>query len=289
MKNSQPIPLISSTRLNVLCCTLLLLILSGHKLLAAEITPKQATAQPSLAELRQEAIRKKASETLDNKTQHSLGLQTRQLQEQDNAIYNELRDEEELSTADIGMLWEAAVERSGTIRYAIEKLSRKDATGQPVGKDNFSKKIVNNLIHLSGVAGSMWTGTPAGLIGSNLVQNIVTDNTDPSLNFVTDADMVILAKEVEKLQSQVIDGYYHYRHAKEQLKVSGDALQTLSKQYSTLTLPDRQSAFLPLLDSVYTNLKASHKQIEGEFEASKVALSLLVGADALAALEKTES
>jgi hypothetical protein len=257
--------------------------------LAAEITPKQATAQPSLAELRQEAIRKKASETLDNKTQHSLGLQTRQLQEQDNAIYNELRDEEELSTADIGMLWEAAVERSGTIRYAIEKLSRKDATGQPVGKDNFSKKIVNNLIHLSGVAGSMWTGTPAGLIGSNLVQNIVTDNTDPSLNFVTDADMVILAKEVEKLQSQVIDGYYHCRHAKEQLKVSGDALQTLSKQYSTLTLPDRQSAFLPLLDSVYTNLKASHKQIEGEFEASKVALSLLVGADALAALEKTES
>lgn len=248
----------------------------------------QKTATSTLDQAGLKAI-EEASRKLDPETRNSMNRLSEALRQQDKAIYNELRDDEELSVTDIGMLWEAAVERSGTIRYAIEKLSRKDATGKPVDNDNFSKRVVQNLVHLGGVAGTMWTGTPAGLIGSNMVQNILSGNPqDSALSQVTDADMVLLAKEVEALQSELITLYYNYRHAKERLTLAREASSTIAKYYDHTSRMENTTseALQPLIQSIYDNSKQDEQSAQHAYNSTKSALTLVVGPDAVAVLDQ---
>ena len=206
---------------------------------------------------------------------------------EDRAIYSELRDDEENALSDIGMLWQAAVERSGTIRYAIEKLSRRDATGKPLAEDSFSKRMLQNLVHLSGVAGSMWTGTPASLIGANMIQDIMSGNPQESaLSRVTDADMVILAKEVESLQTDLIRLYYQYEHAKERLTLAEEANSTITRYYDHATKSDKSElsqSLQPLMQTLYESTRQDTQNAQQTYNSAKTALSLVVGPDALAA------
>jgi|GEM_PF-1674062 len=230
-----------------------------------------------------------AARSLDPETRTSMNRVSEAIHQEDRAIYNEVRDDEELSMSEIGMLWEAAVERSGTIRYAIEKLSRRDATGKPVDNDSFSKRVVQNLVQLGGVAGSMWTGTPAGMIGSNMVQDIMSGNPQESaLSRVTDADMVILAKEVEALQSQLITVYYNYRNAKERLSLAEQASSAIAKYYAHTgqTENTTNEALQPLIQSIYDNAKQDEQSAQQAFNSSRSALALMVGPDAVAALDQ---
>jgi hypothetical protein len=200
-----------------------------------------------------------------------------------------LRDDEELAVTDIGMLWEAAVERSGTIRYAIEKLSRRDATGKPLEGDSFSKRMVSSLVHLGGVAGSMWSQSPAGMIGSNMVQDLMSGSPDESvLSRVTDADMVILAKEVEALQSNLLELYYNYRHAQERLALSRESRATIGKYYDHATAEgsNTDESLQPLVQSIYDSAKQDEQNAQQAYNSSRTALALLVGPEAVAVLEQ---
>lgn len=239
-----------------------------------------------------EATRKSITEAalkLDLETRKQLNQAADNIQREDQGIYNEVRDAEELALADIGMLWEAAVERSGTIRYAIEKLSRRDATGKPVEADNFSKRMIGSLVHLGGVAGSMWTGTPAGLIGSGMIQDMMAGSpTDPALSRVTDADMVILAKEVEELQSQLITLYYDYKHATERLTLAKEALQVVERHGEKAGNSNSTAeALKPLMQSLVESSKQEVQNAEQNYNSCRVALSGLVGPAAITALEQS--
>jgi len=232
------------------------------------------------------------AQKLNPQTRLELNRLTESLHAEDKAVNNELRDDEELSFTDIGMLWEAAVERSGTIRYAIEKLSRRDATGKPVDNDSFTKRVVQNMVHLGGVAGSMWTGSPAGMIGSNMVQDLISGSPqDSALSRVTDADMVILAKEVEALQAQLIEQYYTYRQAQERLTMSREASVTIEKYYehASRTSNSTTDTLQPLMQSMLDNAKQEEQNAIQNYNSSRSALSMVVGPDAIAALDQTRS
>lgn len=248
---------------------------------------------PVLNEETKKAIEQSAQK-LDPDTRNALNRLSDSLHLEDKAVNNELRDDEELAITDIGMLWEAAVERSGTIRYAIEKLSRRDATGKPVDNDSFTKRVVQNMVHLGGVAGTMWTGTPAGLIGSNMVQDLISGNPqDSAISRVTDADMVILAKEVEALQSQLIEKYYTYRQAQERLTMAREASATIGKYYDhSLKTPNTSSSaesLQPLMQSMLDTTQQEEQNAIQAFNSSRSALSLVVGPDAIAALDQTRN
>lgn len=258
-------------------------------------SPKKASLTAKRAPVLDEEARKTleaAIQKLDPQAQNSLQKLADALHEEDRTVYNELREEEESSFSNIGMLWEAAVERSSTIRYAIEKLSRRDATGKPVANDSFSKRMVASLVSLGGVAGTMWTGTPAGMIGSNMVQQLMSGNPQDSvLSRVTDADMVILAKEVENLQAKLIEVYYNYQHSKERLALTREASSTISKYYdhaieSTSTQDSASSALQPLMQSIYDSTKQDEQNSQQAYNSARTELTLLVGKEALAALDQ---
>lgn len=253
------------------------------------VSPKEA--KPVLDEATRKSI-ETASAKLDLDTRKNLNVLADSMREQDRVIYNEIRDEEELSMTDIGMLWEAAVERSGTTRYAIEKLSRRDATGKPLESDNFSKRMLGNLVHLGGVAGSMWTGTPAGLIGSGMIQDIMTGSPqDSALSRVTDADMVLLAKQVEELQNQLIHLYYSYKHAREKLALAQEAQNTINKyadHADSLPANTQSDSLKPLMQSLAESARQDVQNAQQALSSSRSALSGLVGQEAIAALEQTK-
>jgi hypothetical protein len=182
--------------------------------------PQPTPEQPSIQAL---------LESLNPTAQEDVHQLATAIQGAHRGIGQTIRDEEEEALADIAMLWEAAVSRSGTIRFAIEKLSRKDATGEPVEATGFTKRMVNSIIRLGGVAGSMWTGTPAGVLGGSAIQQAINgDPTHSALNRVTDADMLILAKEVEALQSDMINRYYEYTHAADQWQLAQQAKRDMA-------------------------------------------------------------
>ncbi len=239
---------------------------------------------------------------------------TQGLHREHQAIFNELRDDEELALNDITMLWQAAIERSGSIRFAIEKLSRRSATGQPVDQVSFTKRLFQNLTQLTGTAASIWTGTPAGVLGGGLVQDLM--DGDPSVSAmsrVTDADMLILAKEVERLQTSVIEAYYSYRHKEAQWKLARESKHNLGKYYAeqyalstpevistdpagspeeiatASNTPNINDALQPVLDALYNSILLQEENAHRHYISARDHLGLLVGGDALVALEKTRS
>lgn len=262
---------------------------SGTQTASVKKSVAKKEAKPVLDEATRKSI-ETASVKLDLDTRKSLNILADNLHEQDRSIYNEIRDEEDLSLADIGMLWQAAVTRSGTTRYAIEKLSRRDATGKPVEGDNFSKRMLGSIVHLGGVAGSMWTGTPAGLIGSGMIQDIMAGSPqDSPLARVTDADMVLLAKQVEELQTQLIQLYYGYKHAKEKLALAQEAQSTINKycdHAETLASSGQSDALKPLMQSLVESARQDVQNAQQNLNSSRTALSGLVGPEAIAALEQ---
>lgn len=204
------------------------------------------------------------------------------------AISHELRDDEEVVVKDIAMLWQGAVEQSGSIRYAIEKLSRRDATGQPVENDGMLKTIAKGAVRMVGAGASMMTGTPSGVIGGNMIEDLLLSNPiDSAYSRVTDADMVILAKEVESLQSHVITLYYKYRHRKQQLALAQEATLALSRYYDELA---NRKDVNPVLLTAMTSLLESAKQDEREarqaFLNVRSELAFTAGETAVTAMEQ---
>ncbi|MBK8190893.1 MAG: hypothetical protein IPK79_10640 [Vampirovibrionales bacterium] len=231
-----------------------------------------------------------ALKTLKPQLQGDLQQLSERMHFQHDAIRNELRDDQELALTDITLLWQSAVERSGAIRYAIEKLSRRDATGKTTG-DSFTKRVFQNIVRLGGVAGSMWTGTPAGVLSGSLVEDMLRgDPTTSAMGRVTDADMLLLAKEVEALQTQVIESYYAYRQAQDQWKLSHEALVKLDAYYQRiLEAPENADALAlkPVLDSMFEGLQQEESNAKQGFVSARNALGLLVGGDALLTLEQS--
>lgn len=254
----------------------------------SERAKKLLEAKPVLSETDQKLI-DEIAQKLTPEAQVELNKFSESLHLEDRAVFNELRDDEESAISDIGMLWQAAVERSGTIRYAIEKLSRRDATGKPVEEDNFTKRTLQSLVHMTGVATSMWSGTPAGLIGSNMIQDIMSGNPQESaLSRVTDADMVLLAKEIEALQNEVIQLYYNYRHAKERLELASEATSTIGRYFDHAeSKANLDPTLQPLMQSMYESMRHDAQNAQQAYNSAKTALALKVGPDAVAVLEQS--
>lgn len=205
--------------------------------------------------------------------------------EQHNAITNELGDDKENTLRDLAILWQHAVERSGSVRYAIEKLSSRDASGQPVKRDSFNRKLLQNLAQLGGIGASIWTGTPAGLIGGAMAGELLREEGPQGPGAVTDADMVILTKAINELQQNVMQQYYTYRYAKQQHELASDAYRQLYVHWEEV---DKATLEPTTQTAVEQLLRQSHfqaEQAEAEWVMAQQNLTLLVGPEALAKLE----
>lgn len=208
-------------------------------------------------------------------------------------------DAAETQSQDLNMLWQAAVYRSQPIRYAIEKLSRQDASGKPSRQKNRTKQVVNGLAQVGGAATSIMTGTPVGLLSGALVNDIIAQSNSSNTKPVTDADMVILARAVDTLQQELLTLYLNYKAAEDRLSLQASQYQILEATYQLAQDQIAQNknkniqthttntdiTATQLMQYMLNEAKASLNEAETALQQSKHDLGLKVGPEALALVE----
>jgi hypothetical protein len=202
-------------------------------------------------------------------------------------------DTAEQQGKDMNLLWQAAVYRSQPIRYAIEKLSRQDASGKPVKNKTGLKRLINTTAQVGGAAASIVSGTPIGLLSGALVNDIVNQSNTSSTRPVTDADMVILARAVDNLQQELLDLYLTYKQSKDVLALQKGKLAILEQTYAVARKNEAAKAtttdFNPseqLMRYVLNDAKQSTQRAEQSFQQAQHSLGLKVGEEALLLLEQ---
>ncbi len=201
-------------------------------------------------------------------------------------------DTAEQQNKDMNVLWQAAVYRSQPIRYAIEKLSRQDASGKPVKNKTGLKRLLNTTAQVGGAAASIVSGTPIGLLSGALVNDIVNQSNTSTTRPVTDADMVILARAVDNLQQELLDLYLNYKQSKDILALQKGKLAILEQTYALARkneMAQATSDFNPseqLMRYMLNDAKQSTQRAEQSFQQAQHRLGLKVGEEALILLEK---
>ena len=160
----------------------------------------------------------------------------------------ELLDEHDSILQDLRILWQAAAQNSETIKFAIYKLSKPD--GEKID-ENVVKKILEPIANIApmigaGVANSAVAGS--SLMGGGVLSSMLSNDNaiNKQLTKVNDADLVILAKEIDDLQQRLVYLYYNYVTALKVLAYSDKIVKnrydyynwTLSKKSTNIVIAD---------------------------------------------------
>lgn len=192
--------------------------------------------------------------------------------------------------SDLSILYNSAVQRSETIKYAIYKLSNPDGTKPD---ESAIKKILKPIASVSTIAGTALSANPymasGALIGGGLMNAFSTGDKEANYKFtkVTDADMVLLVRKIDELQKNLLNNYINYRSQKELLKLSMENLENRRKIYNSIQSSNTASREqIIVADTYYRNAQSTVKKAQAEYNLSRVILENLAGKEALEEIEK---
>ena len=189
--------------------------------------------------------------------------------------------------ADLQVLWNAAAQRSETIKYTIYKLSNPDENKPD---ENILKKIIKPIASFSTLAGTALSSNPymasGALIGGGLLGALVKDDKDINYKFtkVSDADMVLLVRKIDDLQKKLLNLYIDYLTKRELMTMTLDNLEKRREIYRQSQKAPKEE--LIIADVYYRNAQNAAKKAESEFWASRMILENLVGSEVLAQIEE---
>lgn len=151
-------------------------------------------------------------------------------------ILSEMETEEPRILPPVEILWRHTLQRNPTLQLALQKLAEKTGRIKPHEKSAWTQRMLQGLIQIGGMGGAVVTGSPAPLVGSTVLGRIANPGTLPgNLTAVTSADLVILAREIEEAQSQLIVNYVRYRQAQQEKAQLETSLATLENQLKSVT------------------------------------------------------
>lgn len=179
--------------------------------------------------------------------------------------------------ADLSLLWQGAAMRSDTIKFAIYKLSNPD---KDKPDSSAVKKVLTTIAGMSTFLGA-GTGNPilasAALIGGNTL-GIFSHDTK-ALNYkytqVTDADMIILIRQVENLQQKLVDMYYDYMTARQLYNMTCD--RVLKTQNNYKVSQDSTKEIILITDTFYRQSLDEQMKARGNYFEKRSRLEQLVG------------
>jgi hypothetical protein len=209
------------------------------------------------------------------------------IQKEADLVNHELRFEEPAVLNDLRVLWTAAVEKSTTIRLVIQKLSNPNE-----GRDEASlmSKILSPLASvapMAAMASGSATQAAGALIGGGMLGTLSSD-VDSEYNKafmrVSDFDLIMLAKEVDELQSKLVMTYYEYRQALERLIIAEEALQNARDLYHEAQKIESFSANTAA-DAFYREAQQNHLGAKQNFISARTSLEQITGMDAIIYVE----
>ena len=200
---------------------------------------------------------------------------------------SELSEDKNEMISDLNILWNAAVERNETIRFALLKLSNPDGK---VEKTSAVKKILSPLAGVASVVGvgasDPITATSALFGGTMLNSLLSSDNSglNSHLSKVTDTDLVLLAQETDNLQQKLVNLYCNYNGALTNLKFVDQVLDSRKKYYESLKVSS--PGLKSVADVFYKESIADQYKARQNVLTSRVELEQFVGNEALISVDK---
>lgn len=201
-------------------------------------------------------------------------------------ISAELDEESSKINSDIAILWNATINRSETMKYAIYKLSNPD---EDKPNESAMKKILKPIANFSSIAGASVAGDPfvatSALIGGGLVNAFMKDDKEVNYRFskVSDADMVLLVRKIDDLQKKLLDLYVDYKTKENLYNLTKENFEKREKFYKSSQAKSKEE--LTIADVYYRNAKVAHRKAQDEFATSRAILENLVGVEALKQIE----
>jgi len=156
-------------------------------------------------------------------------------------IQSQMEDEEKQLLPSMEVLWRATLEHNTGLQLALQKLAEK--SGAVKDKAKFAREVLQTIVQAGGMGASVALANPAPMIGSSVINRITTpDTTAQKLQAVNGADLVVLAKEVEQAQDQLILNYMQYRQSVDELGKIQQSLDTMQQQSQTIPTDYPQTA-----------------------------------------------
>lgn len=201
----------------------------------------------------------------------------------------ELRIEEKEVLKDLRLLWSAAVENSTAIRLAIQKLSNPDEADQ-IEKNVVQKMLspLANAAPLAAMVGGSATTAAGALVGGGMLGSMSSD-IDQRFNKeflrVSDYDLIMLAKEVDELQGELVIAYYEYIHALKRYEAAEEAMRNAKEHYLSVRETDNFAANTAA-DAFFREAKQNQLAAKQNFLSARTHLEQITGNDVIVYVER---
>ena len=164
-----------------------------------------------------------------------LQKETKQLTiDEDTAIQGIVALQQQKDVEDLELLWKSTVENSSLIKFAMQKLSIPPE--QQRYHSSFLAKsasaLVNGVSFLPAMFGADYMLQSASYATGRLANNYIAKSNNPKEVPLTDTELIELAGMIESLQDQIINSYYSYKMALNQVKDTRQRLVLYNKNYS---------------------------------------------------------
>ena len=199
----------------------------------------------------------------------------------------ELEEETTKINSDVSILWNATLNRSETMKYAIYKLSNPE---EDKPNESTMKKILKPIANFSSIAGASVAGDPlvatSALIGGGLVNAFMKDDKEFNYRFskVSDADMVLLVRKIDELQKKLLEQYVDFKTKEHLAKITKENLIKREEIYKSAQGKSKEE--LTIADAYFRKAKAKYQKAQDEYITSRAILENLVGNEALKKIEE---
>lgn len=227
--------------------------------------------------------------TIDD-TDNNLNFMDLNIKYLSDEIIDEMDSDSGKVLSDLSILYNSAIQRSETIRYAIYKLSNPEENKPNEG---IIKKIIKPVASFSSIAGTAMSNNPymaaGALIGGSLVGAITSDDKKVNYKFtkVNDADMVILVRKIDELQKKLLFLYMDYISNKELYNMAQDNLNKRKIMYETVQNNGTREEII-VADTFYRNAQEYLTKAKAKYDLSRTILENLTGPEALLEIEKNK-
>lgn len=162
--------------------------------------------------------------------------------DEDTALKGIVNLQQKKDLEDIDMLWKATVENNNIIKFAMKKLS------VPPNQQRYHSSIlaksvsalVNGASFIPAMFGANYMVQSASYATGRLANNYLAKANNPKEIPLTDTELIELAGMIESLQDQIINSYYNYKMALNQIKDTRQRLVLYNKNYSQALKSDNQ-------------------------------------------------
>lgn len=188
---------------------------------------------------------------------------------------------------DLRVLWQAAANRSETIKFAIYKLSDPESN-KP--KKGLVKKIfapITGVASMVGIGSGNTIAASSSVLGGGLLGSLLADDKvlNAKLTKVTDADLVILAKEIDDLQQKLVNLYYNYVTSVKVLNYTDKMVKNRFDYCRIATNKYKQNE--SLAEALYKESLDKQFSARQDMLSARTKLEQFVGNEALSEVEKS--